>query len=213
LSTLSLDPSVSLFEPAAATATARTAQPARRPEPAPRVERHGRRAERSTAMRARRASAASTASLAVLARAAQQVAVRVLGTSAAAAAVTWALALKSRGEPGALATLSIRGLAAAAIICAAWGFQDRPRLGALGTTRAWYGTALVLALAHSVWFASTLPGTVDHRLGAIAAAFTLDVILVAAPALLGARAGRPETRPEVPADTSRETSREMSAAV
>jgi hypothetical protein len=133
----------------------------------------------------------------VAARTARTVAVRALGTSAAAAAVTWALALKRTGEPGALGTLSIRGLAAAAIICAAWGFQDRPRLGALGTVRAWYGTALVLALAHTAWFAATLPGGVPSRPGAIAAAFTLDVVLVAAPALLGARAGRPEVRSEV----------------
>lgn len=203
MSTLSLDPSVSLFEPAAARA-ARGPQAARRVEPAPWVERirtdtiearHGRRAERPSRLRARRASSASATSLAVLTRTAQQVALRALGTSAAAAAVTWALALKSTGEPGGLAPLTIRGLAAAAIICAAWGFQDRSRLGALATVRAWYGTALVLALVHSTWFATALPGTAQGRLGATAAAFTLDVVLVAAPALLGARAGRPEARP------------------
>jgi hypothetical protein len=197
LSTLSLDPSVSLFEPAAASAPATIGQPVRRVHPAPRADRHGRRAERPAAPRARRASAASTTSLAVLAGAVRLVAVRVLGTSVAAAAVTWALALKSGGEPGVLATLSIRGLAAAAIICAAWGFQDRPRLGALATARTWYGTAGVLALAHTAWFATTLPGTVQNRLGAPAAAFVLDIVLVAAPALLGARAGRPEVRAAV----------------
>ena len=180
MSTLSLDPSVTLCEP---TETLEARQ--------------RRRAGRPAMPRARRASAASTASLAVAARIARTVAVRTLGTSAAAAVVTWALALKSSGEPGTLAALSIRGLAAAAIICAAWGFQDRPRLGSLGTVRAWYGTALVLALVHTAWFGTTLPGTAQSRLAAMAAAFTLDVVLVAAPALLGARAGRPEVREAV----------------
>ena len=42
--------------------------------------------------------------------------------------------LASKGsDAGTVASLSIRGLAAAAIICAAWGFQDRPRLGTLQT--------------------------------------------------------------------------------
>lgn len=181
MSTLSLDPPVSLFEPAPVSAAAGL------PAAAPLV--------RPRAVRARRASAASTTSLAVLARIAQLVAVRTLGTAAAAAAVTWALALKSAGEPGAVASLSIRGLAVAAVICAAWGFQDRPRLGALGTVRAWYGTALVLALGHTAWFVTTLPGAAQDRLSAAATAFLLDVVLVAAPALLGARAGRPEARP------------------
>jgi hypothetical protein len=201
VSTLSLDPPVSLFEPAPVSAAPVLLEPAPRIERRPRVEgaRRGRRTEPPRVpcqpLRARRASAASTTSLVVLVQTARLVAVRVLGTAAAAAAVTWALAVKSTGEPGAVAALSIRGLAVAAVICAAWGFQDRPRLGSLGTVRAWYGTALVLALAHTAWFAATLPGAGHNRVSAAAAAFLLDVVLVAAPALLGARAGRPEARP------------------
>lgn len=213
MAALSLDSGVSLFEPAVPPAapvrsptvvrTATATGP--RTEPAPSLGqldrpdrgRHGRRAEQPAPLRGRRASTTSTTSPAVLARTARLVAVRVLGTSAAAAAVTWALAAKGAAETPELAALSIRGLAAAAIICAAWGFQDRPRLGALTTTRAWFATALVLALAHAVWFATTLPGAASSRLGITAAAFAFDAVLVAVPALLGARAGRPEVRPAI----------------
>ncbi|HVN12809.1 MAG TPA: hypothetical protein VMT69_12005 [Kineosporiaceae bacterium] len=188
MSILSLDPGVSLVEPAAPCVVPDTARLGRRAE----------RAERAAAPRGRRASTTSTASPAVLARTTRLVAVRALGTSAAAAAVTLALAAKGAADtPAELAASGIRGLAAAAIICAAWGFQDRPRLGSLTTTRAWAATALLLALAHAAWFATTLPGTGSSRLGVTAAAFVFDVVLVAVPALLGARAGRPEVHPVI----------------
>jgi hypothetical protein len=193
MSTLSLDSSVSLFEPAP-----RLAPPPLAPAPArPRHgddllrTRHGRRAQ----PRARRASAASTLGGAALLLSGRMVAVRVLGTAAAAAAVTLALATKTPGgtqDLALLAGLSVRGLAAAAIVCTAWGFQDRARLGALATARAWYGTAVVLAAAHAAWFAATMPGGWRAHLATTAVTFALDAVLVAAPALLGARAGRPE---------------------
>ena len=210
MSTLSIDSSVSLFESAAAT----PAPPARWGQPAPAapaartrpiarrsVERidpaeglqHGRRAARPAAPRARRASAASTLSPAVVARTARLVAVRALGIGLAAAAVTFALASKGQGtDAGTLATLSVRGLAVAAILCAAWGFQDRPRLGTLETVRTWYGTAAVLGLAHALWIEATMTGAPDAHLAAALSAFALDAVLVATPALLGARAGRPD---------------------
>jgi hypothetical protein len=134
----------------------------------------------------------SAAGLGVFARTAQLVAVRALGTAVAAAAVTWALMARSTGNASELATSSLRGLAAAAVICAAWGFQDRARLGALGATRTWYGTASLLAIAHTAWFTTTTPGRLQDNLALVTAVFTLDVVLVVVPALLGARAGRPE---------------------
>jgi hypothetical protein len=208
MSALSLDTAVSLYEPAAAPPV----RPARRGEPssfvpgarpvarrtvervAPPAEglRHGRRAARPAAPRARRASAASTLSPAVLAGTARLVALRALGTGLAAAAVTFALAGKGGAtDAGTLASLSVRGLAVAAILCAAWGFQDRPRLGTLQTVRTWYGTAVVLGLAHALWIQATMPGAVDAHLAAALSTFALDAVLVATPALLGARAGRP----------------------
>jgi hypothetical protein len=194
MSTLSLEPTVSLFEPAARPATATTPAPPRSTRPAPRTltrsesGRHGRRVARPQATHARH----SVVSPLVLAQAAQLVGLRVLGTSMAAAAVTWALVAKSTGNAADVATLSLRGLAAAAVICAAWGFQDRGRLGALGATRTWYATATVLAITHTAWFTTTTPGRVQDHLGLLTAVFTLDVVLVVVPALLGARAGRPE---------------------
>jgi hypothetical protein len=196
MSTLSLDPAVSLFEPATRpAAVATTAARVQSAGSAPRDERHGRHSRHSTrpqATHARRTSAGTAPGLAVLARTAHLVAVRALGTSAAAAAVTWALTARSTGDAAALATSSLRGLAAAAVIWAAWGFQDRARLGALDATRIWYGTASLLAVAHTVWFATATPGRLQDNLGLVTAVFTLDVVLVVVPALLGARAGRPE---------------------
>jgi hypothetical protein len=196
MSTLSLDSAVSLFEPATRTAAVvptaarvESSRSARRDEP---LARHGRRSPRPQATHARRPSAVSTPRIAVLARVAQLVAVRALGTSLAAAAVTWALMAGSTGGAADLATSSLRGLAAAAVLCAAWGFQDRARLGALGATRTWYGTASLLAVAHTAWFAAAEPGRLQDNLVLVTAVFTLDVILVVVPALLGARAGRPE---------------------
>ena len=164
MSTLSLDPAVSLFEPATRRAPAvPTAAPGTRP-PAPRTATSRSRATAGTrpgpqATHARRSYSASAPGVgAVLARAAQLVAVRALGTSVAAAAVTWALMARSSGGPADLATSSLRGLAAAAVLCAAWGFQDRARLGALGATRTWYGAASLLAIAHTAWFATAEPG-------------------------------------------------------
>ena len=87
----------------------------------------------------------------------QLVVVRALGIALAAAAVTFALASKG-SDAGTVASLSIRGLAAAAIIGAAWGFQDRPRLGTLQTARAWYGTAAVIGAAHALWIVARMPG-------------------------------------------------------
>jgi hypothetical protein len=208
VSALSIDSSVSLFESAAATPAppARWGQPtpAARTRPVARrsVERveppaqglpHGRRAARPAAPRARRASAASTLSPSVVARTALLVAVRALGIGLAAGAVTFALASKSQGTDAAtLATLSVRGLAVAAVLCAAWGFQDRPRLGTLQTVRAWYGAAAALGLAHALWIQATMTGAPDAHLAAALSAFALDAVLVATPALLGARAGRPD---------------------
>src|SRR3954471_8850209 len=153
MSTLSLDPAVSLSEPAtrpAAVATTAARMRAARPAPGDqRDERHGRHGRHSTrpqATHARRTSAGAVPGLAVLVRTAHLVAVRALGTSLAAAAVTWALTARSTGDGAALATSSLRGLAAAAVICAAWGFQDRARLGALDATRIWYATASLLAV-------------------------------------------------------------------
>ena len=54
---------------------------------------------------------------------------------------------------------------------------------------------MVLAGAHAAWFAATLPGAGQAHLGITLATFALDVVLVAAPALLGARAGRPDAAP------------------
>ena len=196
MSTLSLDPAVSLFEPPTRTAAvATTAARTRSSRPASRDEslaHHGRHSMRPQATHARRSSARGTSGLAVLERTALLVAVRALGTSLAAAAVTWALTARSSGDTAALATSSLRGLAAAAVICAAWGFQDRARLGALDATRIWYATASLLAVAHTAWFATATPGRVQDNLGLVTAVFTLDVVLVVVPALLGARAGRPE---------------------
>jgi hypothetical protein len=196
MSTLSLDPAVSLFEPAARRAAAaptagpmRSSRSARRTE---RLTRHGRHSTRPQATHARRSSVPSAAGIAALARAAQLVAVRALGTSVAAAAVTLALMARSTGDAADLATSSLRGLAAAAVLCAAWGFQDRARLGALGATRTWYVTASLLAIAHTAWFATAEPGRLQDNLALVTAVFTLDVLLVVVPALLGARAGRPE---------------------
>jgi hypothetical protein len=200
MSTLSLDPAVSLFEPPSRpAAVATTAARGRSARPAPRNERlarHGRHSARPQATHARRLSACSSvhsaSGLAVLARAAQLVVVRALGTSAAAAAVTWALMARSTGDSSGATMSSLRGLAAAAVICAAWGFQDRARLGALGATRTWYGAASLLAFAHTAWFTTTVPGRPQDHLGLATGVFTLDVVLVVVPALLGARAGRPE---------------------
>src|SRR3954469_25717399 len=196
MSTLSLDPAVSLFEPATRpAAVVPTAAPVRSSRSAGRDEslaRHGRHSARPQATHARRPDALTAPRLAGLARTAQRVAVRALGTSVAAAAVTWALMARSSGGAADLATSSLRGLAAAAVLCAAWGFQDRARLGALGATRTWYGTASLLAIAHSAWFAAAEPGRVQDNLALVTAVFTLDVLLVVVPALLGAGAGRPE---------------------
>jgi hypothetical protein len=214
MSALTLDTPVSLFEPATApTAPVRRAQRARaRTAPPPRPDRaamrpapvdvadriaaphqHGRRAARPGA---RRASAASTfMSVGVLATVARLVAVRSLGIGLAAAAVTLALASKGTSTDAAtVASLSVRGLAAAAILGAAWGFQDRPRLGTLQTVRAWYGTAAVIGAAHALWIVVTMPGGPDAHLAAALSAFALDAVLVATPALLGARAGRPDVQ-------------------
>jgi len=129
----------------------------------------------------------------VLAAAGWLVVVRSLGIALAAAAVTFALASKGSGtDASAVASLSGRGLAAAAIIGAAWGFQDRPRLGTLQTVRAWYGTAAVIGAAHALWIVVNMPGATNAHLAAALSAFALDAGLVAVPALLGARAGRPE---------------------
>jgi hypothetical protein len=202
MSTLSLDPAVSLFEPSARTAAVTTAAPARSPLPArsapaarrvataETATRHGRRPARPHAAHARRAAASSLPR--AVARTVQPVVLRALGTSVAAAVVTWALVANDGGDAASVAAMSVRGLAAAAVICAAWGFQDRSRLGALGTTRTWYGTAFVLAVAHTAWFSTTAPGRFQDHLGVVAGLFTLDVVLVVVPALLGARAGRPE---------------------
>jgi hypothetical protein len=204
MSTLSIDTAVSLFEPSARAVPAPTAAPVRSPRPARRspsspashpsshpgsLPRHGRRVSRPQAAHARRSAVRSAAGLAA---AAQLVALRALGTSAAAAVVTWALAGKGSGNAADVAVLSLRGLAAAAVICAAWGFQDRARLGALGATRTWYATAILLAVAHTAWFTTTTPGRAQDHLGLLTAVFVLDVVLVVVPALLGARAGRPE---------------------
>ena len=206
MSTLSIDSAVTLLEPAAASPapparrgrTARPTLPAERQAPTPAarpvdVAGHGRRAVRSATPRARRASASSTLSPAVVAGTARLVAVRSLGIGLAATAVTVALASKSAGTDAAtVAALSVRGLAVAAILCAAWGFQDRPRLGTLRTVRAWYGTATVIGLAHALLILATMPHGAAAHLAAAPGAFVLDAVLVAAPALLGARAGRPE---------------------
>lgn len=204
MSTLSIDTAVSLFEPSARAVPAPTAAPVRSPRPAPRspsspashasshpesLPRHGRRVSRPQAAHARRSAVRSVAGLGA---AMQLVALRALGTSAAAAVVTWALAAKGSGNAGDVAVLSLRGLAAAAVICAAWGFQDRARLGALGATRTWYATAILVAVAHTAWFTTTTPGRAQDHLGLLTAVFVLDVVLVVVPALLGARAGRPE---------------------
>jgi hypothetical protein len=186
MSTLSLEPAVSLFEPAAPKVAPTAAV-------APALPRRSRRA-RPHAAHARRAAGTSEPGIAALSQLAWPIAGRTLGISAAAAVVTWALAAKSTGGASDVAMLSLRGLAVAAVICAAWGFQDRQRLAAMETTRTWYGVALVLALAHIAWFAATLPGYWQDRLGLTAGVFTLDVVLVVVPALLGARAGRPEAR-------------------
>ncbi len=207
MSALSIDSSVSLYEPAAAppAPAARRGQPIPAPTgprpvarrsveritPPAEGVRHGRRAARPPAPRARRASAASTLSPAVVARTARLVAVRALGIGLAAAVVTFALASKG-ADAGTMASLSVRGLAVAAILCAAWGFQDRPRLGTLQTVRTWYGTAAVIGLVHALWMQATMTGAADARLAAALSAFALDAVLVATPALLGARAGRPD---------------------
>ena len=212
MSTLSLDPAVSLFEPAARPAAAAVpvvrsagSAPTRRAGAPPEatLPRHGRHSARPQASHARRSSVAlpvafpgpRASGLAVTARTARTArlaAVRALGTSVAAAAVTWALVARSSGDAADVAAASLRGLAAAAVICAAWGFQDRARLGALGATRTWYATASLLAIAHTTWFTTATPGRPQDNLGLVAAVFTLDVVLVVVPALLGARAGRPE---------------------
>lgn len=212
MSTLSLDSSVSLFEPAVARLAPAPVPP--RQETAPRVTRrtcsleapqhsvttpasarHGRR----RVPRAPRASRASTLGPALVLRSVRLVALRALGTGVAAASLTVALADSSAtggSRAALLASLSVRGLAFAAILCAAWGFQDRSRLGTLATTRAWYGTAAVLGLVHAAWLESTMPGRWDAHLGTSLETFALDVVLVAVPALLGSRAGRPEP-PEI----------------
>jgi hypothetical protein len=212
VSTLSLDSSVSLFEPAVARlapapvpARRQAAPRVTRPTPAPEAPQHsvttaspGRHGRRRVSS-ARRASATSTLNPAVVARSVRLVALRALGTGAAAASLTIALAVSSTNSgsrQALLASLSVRGLAFAAILCAAWGFQDRSRLGTLATTRAWYGTAVVLGLAHAAWLESTMPGPWNAHLGTSLESFALDVVLVAVPALLGSRAGRPET-PEI----------------
>ena len=128
----------------------------------------------------------------MLAATARLVVVRSLGVALAAAAVTFAVASKGSGTDAAtVASLSVRGLAAAAILGAAWGFQDRPRLGTLQTVRAWYGTAAVIGAAHALWIVAQMPGGPGAHLATALSAFALDAVLVAAPALLGARAGRP----------------------
>jgi hypothetical protein len=194
VSALTLDTPVSLFEPATApTATQARRGRANRSERAVAAQQHGRRAAPPLAPRARRASTASTFSPRVLAAIGRLVAVRALGIGLAAAAVTFALASKGSGtDAGTVASLSVRGLAAAAILGAAWGFQDRPRLGTLQTVRAWYGTAAVIGAAHALWIVATMPGAPDAHLAAALSAFALDAVLVATPALLGARAGRPD---------------------
>jgi hypothetical protein len=207
VSALTLDTPVSLFEPATAPTApqarrGRAARPAAQPAAQPAAgtaarpaatQQHGRRAARPPAPRARRASTASTYSPRVLAAIGWLVAVRSLGIGLAAAAVACAVANKGAGaDVGTVASLSVRGLAAAAILGAAWGFQDRPRLGTLQTVRAWYGTAAVIGTAHALWIAVTMPGRLDAHLAAAVSAFALDAVLVAAPALLGARAGRPD---------------------
>jgi hypothetical protein len=43
-----------------------------------------------------------------------------------------------------------------------------------------------------MWIVARMPGSPDAHLTAALSTFALDAVLVAAPALLGARAGRPE---------------------
>jgi apolipoprotein N-acyltransferase len=131
----------------------------------------------------------------VVATGAKLVAVRAVGTALAAAAVTVVLAGKQDADAATVAALSVRGLAVAAILCAAWGFQDRSRLGALQTARTWFWTAAAIGAAHALWIVATMPGGALAHLAAALSAFALDAVLVAAPALLGARAGRPDVRP------------------
>ena len=182
MSTLSLDSSVSLFEPA-------VARLAPAPVPSPRADRTARHPAHPCAGGGRHsvttASPGGTAAGGCRARppGVRRVDARARPSSrarsdwspcassarrAAAAAVTIALAVSSANggsRQALLASLSVRGLAFAAILCAAWGFQDRPGWEPLATTRAWYGTAVVLAFAHAAWLESTLPGPWNAHLG------------------------------------------------
>jgi len=120
---------------------------------------------------------------------------RVLGVSLTAAAVTAALASTelAQGTAGAalLAQLSIRGVAAATVLAAAWAFQDRRSMGARRTTRCWLAVSAGVGVAHATWLAMAA-GTVSTDPQAltttVAAALLADTVLVAVPALLGCRA-------------------------
>src|SRR3954454_22735014 len=109
MSTLSLDPAVSLFDPPPRPAAGfPTAAPVRssRSGRDESLARHGRHSARPQATHARRSAvltAPGLAGFAGLARTALLVAVRALGTSVAAAAVTWALMARSSGGAADLA--------------------------------------------------------------------------------------------------------------
>lgn len=127
---------------------------------------------------------------------------RVIGVGLTAAAVTAALASTeiAQGTAGAalLAELSIRGVAAATVLAAAWAFQDRRSMGARRTARCWLAASAGVGVAHATWLAMAA-GTVSTDPRALTATVTAtllaDTVLVAVPALLGCRAADTQTRP------------------
>ena len=131
-----------------------------------------------------------------------QVLGRVVGLALTAAAVTAALASTeiAQGTAGValLAQLSIRGVAAATVLAAAWAFQDRRSMGARRTTRCWLAVSAGVGVAHATWLAMAA-GTVSTDPRALAttvtAALLADTVLVAVPALLGCRAAGTQARP------------------
>jgi putative flippase GtrA len=121
---------------------------------------------------------------------------RVAGMAVAAVVVTAALGFEAiaagTADVALLATLSVQGMAASAVLSAAWAFQDRRAMGRRLAVRCWTGVAVCLGLANACWLALAVPGpladTLQARLTTAGATLALDTLLVAVPALLGARA-------------------------
>lgn len=127
----------------------------------------------------------------------RRVLARLAGMAVATVTVSAALGFEAitagTADVPLLAVLSVQGMAASAVLSAAWAFQDRRALGRRLAVRCWTAVAACLGLVHAGWLALAVPGpvldTLATRATTAGATLALDTLLVAVPALLGARAG------------------------